>query len=487
MLYSLHPKLTKEILCKRRSIQMSIDLSGFEGKVVPSSVTISITSTHPLVILAGLLPWATLLEAVVKDLKATTAKGQWWRGRKLYVRIHLAIYLLQKIYNLKDRPAEYGVRDNAAYQLFCGYGLVSRWQPPDHTKIEEFRSRLSPETQRFLANSLTEHAVKLGFADPGLLDVDSTAQEANISYPSDANLMVKLSQIGAKVISFLKKKTRGLVPEDLSIDLKAIRGKAKEYWFLSKNKSEEIKDAVFRELHHLVKQQMKPIVDFCQSLDPERMNRIPWHIRRSLNQINADAWRYLLDVAHFIRKKAMKTGKILSFHTREAACIKKGKIHKKYEFGRVIQLGRIKGNFLFALECVDIQMPDKKVFPMFIEEHARIFGAGKIRSAASDKGYFSKKNINAAKNAGIKDIGIQQPSTCNSSLTKRQLQIQNELRDRRAGIEPLIGHVKHGGQLGKSRMKSDVATKAVAYGSILGFNMRQLIRHHSGKMKMNAA
>ena len=65
--------------------------------------------------------------------------------------------------------------------------------------------------------------------------------------------------------------------------------------------------------------------------------------------------------------------------------------------------------------------------------------------------------------------------------------IRERLRDRRAGIEPLIGHAKHGGQLGRSRMKSDAATLAAGYGSILGFNLRQLIRHQAGKMKEKAA
>ncbi|MDF1928784.1 transposase [Legionella pneumophila] len=31
------------------------------------------------------------------------------------------------MFNLTDRAAEYMVSDNAAYQLFCGYGLVKKW------------------------------------------------------------------------------------------------------------------------------------------------------------------------------------------------------------------------------------------------------------------------------------------------------------------------------------------------------------------------
>ena len=421
------------------------------------------------------------------DLKATTKKGQWWRGRPIYVRIHLAVYLLQKLYDLTDRQAEYGVKDNAAFQLFCGLGLVDTWQPPDHTKIEEFRSRLSPETQRFLANALAQQTAHLGYADPSQTDIDSTVQEANIAYPSDTNLMAKLAGMAAKVINFLRSKTRGVIPETLSIDLKAIRNKAREYWFAPKNQAREIKNAIFQQLHQLVKQQMRPVVEICGSLDAGRLQRLPWNIRRSIEQINNHGWRYLLDVAHFIRTGSIKAGKILAFHAHEVACITKGKVHKMHEFGRVIQLGRIKGNFLFVLECMDTKMPDKATFPCFIEEHAQLFGRGVLQSIATDKGYHSKANQKAAKGARIAEVGIQQPANIKAKPTSSELPLQEKLRDRRAGIEPLIGHAKHRGQLGKSRMKSDSATKAAAYGSILGLNLRQMIRHQAGKMKDKAA
>jgi transposase len=96
--------------------------------------------------------------------------------------MHLAAYLLQKIYDLTDRQVEYGIKDNAAYQVFCGKGIVEGWHPPDHTKIEVFRNRLSPETQRALANETAKIAISLGFADPRETDIDSTVQEANIAY-----------------------------------------------------------------------------------------------------------------------------------------------------------------------------------------------------------------------------------------------------------------------------------------------------------------
>ena len=49
------------------------------------------------------------------------------------------------------------------------------------------------------------------------------------------------------------------------------------------------------------------------------------------------------------------------------------------------------------------------------------------------------------------------------------------VRNHRAGVEAIIGHIKHGGQLGKTRMKSDRTTIAAGYAAMAGFNLRQLM------------
>jgi transposase, IS5 family len=64
-----------------------------------------------------------------------------------------------------------------------------------------------------------------------------------------------------------------------------------------------------------------------------------------------------------------------------------------------------------------------------------------------------------------------------STLSESDAEPYTRLVDRRAGIEPLIGHAKQGSQLSQSRMKTDDTTLAAGYGAIGGFNLRQLIRH----------
>ena len=85
---------------------MSLNTSGVGNKVLGRTVSIEIENKHPLIVLANELPWDEITSVILEDLKQT-AGGQWWTGRPLMIRIHLAAFLLQKINDLKDRETEY--------------------------------------------------------------------------------------------------------------------------------------------------------------------------------------------------------------------------------------------------------------------------------------------------------------------------------------------------------------------------------------------
>ena len=98
------------------------------------------------------------------------------------------------------------------------------------------------------------------------------------------------------------------------------------------------------------------------------------------------------------------------------------------------------------------------------------------------KGYYRGANHQQLRAvAGLEECCLQHPGLDPSSLLEQERATSTRLTDRRAGIEPLIGHAKQGGQLGHSRMKPDETTLAAGYASIGGFNLRQLLRHLLGK------
>jgi hypothetical protein len=478
------------------------------GIVTPCNVVISIASNHPLIKLAKAIPWLKLGKIVMQDLKDTTEKGFWWLGRKLKLRIHLAAYILQQLYNKTDRQIEYAIKDNAAFQLFCGKNIVDKWHCPDHTKIEEFRSRLSPETQRIIANKIATVAVSLGFADSAKLDIDSTVQEANMAFSSDAQLLVKLAMITKKVAGYLISKGRYLLDDKTEqffkkpkVNIRLIQKKRRSHFFTCRYADpdsffakEQKRNTMFILWWTIVKE-AAPIWSKLKQIHNTIINEIPWNIRKALNQIGGYAGTYMLQVWLFLDKD-LPVRWPLCFHLdTQIACFNKGKLSRKYQYGRTFQLGRIKENFFFVAKSTDVRMPDKPSLPAVIEAHQELFGikgTKALDSFATDRGYFSYKNQELLEDLNLKEFRLPKPgrqrdpplpaTEQKAKKLKRLEGIQQKLNNRSVGIEPLIGHIKHGGQMGKSRMKNAGTILASGYAAVFSFNLRQLIRCLHGKM-----
>ena len=460
---------------------MSLCFSGLHTPCRAYPVTIEVSPNHPLMQLALVIPWQELAEMVLPDLQRTTVKGKWWRGRKLRLRLHLGALLLQWLYDLTDRQVDWAIKDNAVYQLFCGCSIVEDWHAPDHTKIEEFRSRLSPETQRQLANQVAVWATELGFADPSKMDIDATIQQANIAYPSDAHLMVKMTLLVNKVWTYMKEKIPFFADFIPTLDVKAVKAKAKAYWFRDRKKAEQTQ-TTFSELWHEAFTQITHVRKYFDVLVDDDIERMPWNIRRALEQVNDYCSDFFLHVASFMCCGAMVPEKALSFHAKAVSCFNKGKLSKGLQFGRAFQLGRIGGNFLVVGSCTSLRMEDKTSVRPMIGDHQGLFGERTLASCGTDKGYYSSANRKYLQSLdGLGEFCLQQPGFDLKSLSENEAEVHARLVDRRSGIEPLIGHAKHGGQLGQSRMKKDETTLAAGYSAIGGFNLRQLVRHLIGK------
>lgn len=287
---------------------MSLSSEGLGTTLGSTIVKSTVTASEPLIQLANAIDWQTLATLITPDLKRTE-RGCWWLGRRLYLRIHLAVMILQGLLKKTDRGIEQSVQQTPLYQVFCGFGIISKWHCPDHTKVEEFRNRLEPSTHKAIADHVVKLAVNLGFADPTWMDLDSTVQEANIAYPSDGSLMLKLAKKCKAVWEYLKSVGQpGL--DKLGIDLKTIGAKAKEYFFLAKNATIDKRRSVFSAYHHLVKSQLRPMIKFCESLSVKDSKEMPWNIQLASRQIATHGWRLLLDIAHFIRTHHIKKASI---------------------------------------------------------------------------------------------------------------------------------------------------------------------------------
>ena len=99
---------------------------------------VSLEPNHRLVVLCQSIPWDDLIEQSIPILYQQ--RGICVDvGRRLNLRAHLGIYILQTVHGWTDRWSEEMLRFYVPARLFCG--LLELTESLDRTSIEDFRNR----------------------------------------------------------------------------------------------------------------------------------------------------------------------------------------------------------------------------------------------------------------------------------------------------------------------------------------------------------
>ncbi len=460
---------------------MALCQAGLTQMIESGSVVTHISKNHPLIKLANSLPWEKIYGIISLDLIRSLPSLNPFQGRRLWIRIHLGVYILQSIFKWSDRQTELYIKICPLFQMFCGKGILPQFHVPDHTKIEEFRNRLDPDTQREIANFIAQEAAKRGYADPRTMDIDSTVQEALIRPSSEIYLLERLAFHGKKILYYLNTTVPGFINKvNVPLSMKYIRGISKSYLLYSKGEGKEKAKALIK-----IKKHIMPAIIFIKCLTQiffywEKQNLIPWNILDSFKKIQNKFIPLLCNVNYFIKRQVGEPKRILSIHLDKVAIFVKGRNHwQKVKYGRQYQIGRIGGNYCIIGESFYARNSDKTALKEMIEEHQILFGKDTLESFVVDRGYYSKENEEFLEGMNLKEFFLPKPGIPEQSLSEQD----RNLYSRRAGIEPLIGHIKAGGCLGKSNAHTDTGMEAQAYRSVLGFNLRQFSRDIVGEKR----
>ncbi len=154
--------------------------------------------------------------------------------------------------------------------------------------------------------------------------------------------------------------------------------------------------------------------------------------------------------------------KLYSLHTPEVECIGKGKAHKKFKFGVEVSVAVSNlDNCIVGMRAEPDNPCDGHTLAGAIAQVERITGQT-IRRAFVDRGYRGHK--------------LKAPQVLISG-SKRGLtpQMKKELR-RRSAIEPMIGHMKADGKLGRNHLLGTLGDKIHALLCGAGHNIRLILR-----------
>lgn len=383
-----------------------------------SNLSDMLNQSHPLYKLANKIAWS-------KFEKAFTPLYSSDKGRPgKPIRLMCGLLILKHLRNLSDESVVEQWSENAYYQYFCGMQDFCPSAPCASSELVHFRERIGEEGIELIF----QESIRVNNEDDDknhyeTAFIDSTVQEKNITYPTDAKLHKKIVKKVLDIVNVHKFPLR------------------QSYKFVLKR---IYRDQRFRNHPKNKKKALKA---------DKRLRTIAGRLVRELRRNLGDCHDYdkLLKIFDAILSQSRYSkDKIYSIHEPEVLCISKGKEHKKYEFGNKVSIIRSITGIILGAKPFRKEY-DGHTIDESLKQVERLTGR-KIKVLSGDRGYRGKKEVNGTK--------IMIPDVPKKSDNRYQRNKKHKLFCKRAGIEPTIGHLKSDYRLGRNFYKG-VAGDAV--------------------------
>jgi len=172
----------------------------------------------------------------------------------------------------------------------------------------------------------------------------------------------------------------------------------------------------------------------------------------------------LLEIAKRIHaQQRHDKGKVYSVHAPEVECIAKGKAHKPYEFGvKVGVVSTSKESFVVGMQSLPGNPYDGHTLKASLQQVQKLTGI------APEEAYVDR---------GYRGHGLVEPVKVWIAGAKRgvTVAIRKKLK-RRNAVEPVIGHMKNDGRLGRNFLKGTAGDAMNALLCGAGHNLRKILR-----------
>lgn len=390
----------------------------------------TLNQKHPLFILSNKIDW-TAFEKAFEPLYCPD------NGRPAKpIRLMVGLLMLKHIRNISDESVVEQWSENNYYQYFCGERSFVPGVPCEASELVHFRNRIGEAGIELIF----KESIRVNGEDSNddQINIDTTVQEKNITFPTDSKLHKKI----IKKCQAIAQEKQLPVRQTYTRTLKQL-ARAQRFRNHPKNKAKAKKaDRKTKTIAGRLVRELE------RNLQPN-----------SQYQSDLDLYKQIL------AQKRNTKHKIYSLHEPETCCISKGKEHKKYEFGNKASFvktdtGVIVGALGFRNEY------DGHTLEPVLEQVQRLVGKSP-KQAKVDRGYRGKKII------GETEILIpSHPSKSKSYYQKRKL---SEAHRKRAGIEPVIGHIKSNHRLNKNFYKGITGDNINIMLAASGFNFKRMM------------
>jgi len=162
----------------------------FQQNLFKTRLTELINPLHPLVKLAGEISWDKL-ESEFESLYSSQGRPS------IPVRKIAGLLLLKEMFNQSDESVVERWIENPYWQYFTGEEFFQNEQPFDPSEFVHFRKRIKEKGLEFLLSQTV--SLHPGAEKENEVQVDTTVQEKNITFPTDAKLAKKVIDMCSKI------------------------------------------------------------------------------------------------------------------------------------------------------------------------------------------------------------------------------------------------------------------------------------------------
>lgn len=395
-----------------------------------SSLEDTLNQKHPLYLLANKINWDVFEEAFLPlycQDNGRPAKP---------IRMMVGLLILKHVRNISDESVVEQWSENVYYQYFCGENTFVPGAPCEASQLVHFRKRIGESgIELILKESIR---VNGDDANDDNVNIDTTVQEKNITFPTDSKLhkkIIKRCKQIAETEQLPVRQTYTRTLKKLSVDQRFRnhpRNKAKAR--RADKKVKTIAGRLVRELN--------------RNLPPD------------------SKYQEELGLFHRVLEQTKSSkNKVYSLHEPDVCCISKGKEHKMYEFGNKSSFVKTDSGVIVGAMGFRNEYDGHTLAPA-LEQVKRLTGKSPKR-AKVDRGYRGKKLV------GETEILIPfTPKKSDSYYKRKKL---SNAHKKRAAIEPVIGHLKSDHRLNRNFYKGVVGDNVNTMLAAAAFNFKRMM------------
>ncbi|PYQ92656.1 MAG: ISNCY family transposase [Acidobacteria bacterium] len=348
----------------------------------------------------------------VIDVVAQALEKRWPHSRRrgrlgTPAEIVIRILILKHLFDWSYDDLEHEVRANLVYRAFT---RIDAGDVPDAKTILKIARVLGPEVIEQLNRQVVEVAKRAGVTHGRRFRIDTTVVETNVHYPTDSTLL----QDGVRALTRTMHQGCAALGEPTSQVRSRLRSVARRCIAIRlQSRGERHRPALVRSYRRLMSTTHAVVRDAStmirrlgqrvRTMTANAAARVQ-RVQRRLQELRPIVERVLEQTdARVLGGDTHVADKVLSVFEPHTEAIRKGKMVKPTEFGKLITIQEADHQIISAYEVHAKRPADVTLWTAALDRHRTIFGRAPDLATA-DRGFSSAKNEQAARDRGVRRI-----------------------------------------------------------------------------------